>query len=158
MSSSSDVFYLVDNDLRSEGAKLLDLDLKVSTVLIMCAVWLLVMVFVGMNKYSYEGQGRVRCKAGYDDNFIIKAASGMFCLILAFFSLRPMYRALYIGMYTDKNVGLDVAVCSVLVLFWIAVWIIQYGVGRFAAKIRWEMCRKKKDYYVIQETFRKIGL
>ena len=158
MEAVGDGLYLVDNDLRTEGQKLLDLDLRVSTVLILCAAWVIVMFFIGLNKYSYEGQGRVRRKAGYDDNFVIKAAAGCFCFVLGFFSLRPLYRALYIGMYTDKNVGLDMAAFSVLMLFWFAVYVIYYTVGRFAAKLRWEKMRKKKDFYTIQETFRRLGL
>jgi len=147
---------LVDNDLRSDGEKLLDLDMKLSTVFILCGIWLLVMIFVGYNKYRYEGGGRIRTRAGYEDNFATKGCAVGFAFLLGFFSLRPMLRA----MHTALGVPNEVTFWPILLLyvFWMAYAFLALGFGYFGTILKHVKVAKKKRIYNIQKTLERLDV
>lgn len=140
----------VENDLRSEGAKLLDLDISLSTVLLLCGLMLVVVFFVGWNKYAYK-DGRVREKAGYADDFITESIVGVFTLVMAFVSLRPLCRAIESVMS-----GGMFASFLLVVFVWITYALLALCVGYLGAGLKKRRVLRKKRIYNIRQMLWRI--
>ncbi len=138
---------LVEN--YTPGGSLLDLDMKISTIVIVAAAWLTAMWVIGFFG-AHHKNGRILLRAGYKDGFILYTGAATFSVAMWFASLRPVMRGIASLLAMDiKDSKMMLIALIMTIIIWSVYGLIAYAVSLCGLAVKKILLDNKVENYSV---------